>query len=104
MRAPLSKPRRWSMDQPLRYEHLATPIVNLLLYGMGGREGAQSEAELIQIAEAPTGLCSADRLQTADAYLATLELNPSQRAAASACLQRRLTLVDVILSMRRLDG
>ena len=72
---------------------LATPIVDLLLYGMGGREGAQSEAELKQLASASTGLASNEQLKQADGMLSSRELNSSQRAAASACLQRRLTLV-----------
>ena len=72
---------------------LATPIVDLLLYGMGGREGAQSESELKRLADASTGLAGSDQLQQAHSRLATFELNPSQQAAAKACLERRLTLV-----------
>ena len=34
---------------------LVTPVFNILVTGMGGREGAQSEAEARQLAEAPVG-------------------------------------------------
>ena len=70
-----------------------TPIFDLLLIDMGGREGAQSVDELRRLAEAPTNLASAESIARADEHLETLGLNASQRAAASACLSRRLTLV-----------
>ena len=72
---------------------LVTPVFNILVTGMGGREGAQSEAEARQLAEAPVGLAPADALAAARAEIATLRLNASQQAAAAACLDRRLTLV-----------
>ena len=72
---------------------MLTPLFPLLLIGMGGREGVQDATELRALAEAPSGLASDEALREAEAHLTTLPLNPSQRAAASACLSRRLTLV-----------
>lgn len=71
-----------------------SPLVLLLLHGMGGREGAQDDAELQALATAPTGLASDEALAAAREQLSTLDaLNSSQRAAAEAALTRRLTLV-----------
>jgi hypothetical protein len=74
-----------------------TPLVALLLHGMGGREGVQSDAELRELAGASSNLGTAEALEGARARLAELEasaaLNASQRAAAEAGLTRRLTLV-----------
>ncbi|KOO25784.1 tRNA-splicing endonuclease positive effector [Chrysochromulina tobinii] len=74
-----------------------TPLVALLLHGMGGREGVQSDAELRELAGASSNLGMAEALEGARARLAELEasaaLNASQRAAAEAGLTRRLTLV-----------
>ena len=74
-----------------------TPLVALLLHGMGGREGVQSDAELRELAGASSNLGTSEALEGARARLAELEasaaLNASQRAAAEAGLTRRLTLV-----------
>lgn len=73
---------------------MVTPIFDLLLYGMGGREGAQDEAEMVRLAEAAPSLAPDDKLQAALEHLAaSTTLNSSQQMAAKACLTRRLTLV-----------
>ena len=73
---------------------MVTPIFDLLLFGMGGREGAQDEAEVVRLAEAPPGLATDDKLQAAlEQLAASTSLNSSQQEAARACLSRRLTLV-----------
>ncbi len=72
---------------------MLTPLFHLLMMGFGGREGAQTEAELVALASAPSHAASADKVAEARALVPSLPLNPSQQAAASACLDRRLTLV-----------
>jgi hypothetical protein len=81
--------------QCLRYPNVRCAQFHLLMAGMGGREGAQSEAELRELAGASTGLANAEQLAAAYAELETLQLNTSQRSAAAAAMDRRLTLVQV---------
>ena len=72
---------------------MITPQFHLLLAGMGGREGAQSEAELRQLAAASVGLTGPEQIAAAAAELEAGKLNPSQCAAANAAMDRRLTLI-----------
>jgi hypothetical protein len=74
---------------------MATPIASLLLAGMGGREGAQNEAEMVQLSTAPTGLATDDAIINARALMSQMPLNESQRLAVEAALTRRLTLIQV---------
>ena len=71
-----------------------TPLLAILLSGFGGREGAQDAAEVRQLAESNQGLAAPELAAQARAQIESLEtLNESQKAAASACVDRRLTLV-----------
>ena len=72
---------------------LATPIMSLLLAGMGGREGVQNEVEMVELSTAATGLASEDALINAHALMSQMALNASQKAAVEAALSRRLTLI-----------
>lgn len=71
-----------------------TPLFAILLVGMGGREGAQDVAEARQLASSTLGLAAEHLAAKARGEIEALpSLNASQKAAASACVDRRLTLV-----------
>ncbi len=72
----------------------ATTLFSIVLAGMGGREGAADDAEVAELAAAKVGLASAEAVGAARAELDGMaSLNESQRRAASACMDQRLTLV-----------
>jgi hypothetical protein len=83
---------------------MATPVASLLLAGMGGREGAQNEAEMVQLSTAPTGLATEDAMVNARALMTQMQMNESQRLAVEAAMTRRLTLVQVRERRRGKEG